>query len=140
MKAKTRRAVQTRWLYSMESTMLKGNVYANCDMPMEYLRRLAKRVWASEAPQGRKFPSITAADGLQWGGRLTSYCMGFTEIVIARHHRTVLVLLHELTHALGPCQHGEKFVKLYFKLLEKYGRYDPSLLQGVAAGRGIVLN
>ena len=139
MKARTRRAVQTRWLYRAENTMLRSNVYANCDMPMEYLRRLAKRVWDNEAPKGRKFPSIKAGDGLQWGGRFTSYCMGFTEIVIARHHRTVLVLLHELTHALGPCQHGRKFVELYFKLLEKYGRYNPLLLQGVAAERGIVL-
>ena len=139
MQARTRRAVQTRWLYNAESTVLKGNVYANCDMPMAYLRRLAKRVWDSEAPKGRRFPSIVAGAGLLWQKRFTSYCAGFTEIVLARHHRTVLVLLHEITHALGPCQHGKAFVKLYFRLLERYGRYDPMLLQGVAAQRGIAL-
>ena len=139
MKAKTRRAAETRWLYRMESTMLSGNVYANCDMPIEYLRRLAKRVWDAEAPKGRRLPKIVANDGLFWQGRFTSYCEGFTYIAIARHHRTVLVLLHELTHALGPCVHGAKFVKLYFYLLGKYGRFHRDLLQGVAAGRGIVL-
>lgn len=140
MKAKTRRAAETRWLYRMESTMLKSNTYANCDMPIEYLRRLAKRVWDAEAPPGRKLPTITAGAGVSWGGQATSYCEGFTEIVIARHHRTVLVLLHELTHALGPCVHGPKFVRLYFYLLRKYARFHEDLLQGVAAGRGIVLN
>mgnify|MGYP001563594160 CR=1 FL=1 len=139
MKAKTRRAVQTRWMYRMESTMLKANVYANCDMPMAYLRRLAGRVWNSEAPQGRKVPNIKAGRGEFYYDRLASSCAGYTEIVLARDHRTVLVLLHELTHALGPCVHGAKFVKLYFYLLGKYGRFHRDLLQGVAAGRGIVL-
>ena len=140
MKAKTRRAAETRWLYRTENTMFKSNVYANCDMPIEYLRRLAKRVWEKEAPKGRRFPTIIANAGQSWGGRFTSYCEGFTFIALARHHRNVLVLLHELTHALGPCVHGPKFVRLYFYLLRKYARFNQDFLQGVAAGRGIVLS
>ena len=66
--------------------------------------------------------------------------MGYTEIVLARGQRTVLVLLHELTHALGPGVHGPKFVRLYFYLLRKYARFSPDFLQGVAAGRGIILD
>ena len=140
MKAKFRRAAETRWLYRAESAMLKSNAYANCDMPMEYLRRLARRVWDSEAPPGRKFPTIRAGTGTPHCGTFASYCVGFTYVELARHHRTVLVLLHELTHALGPCVHGPKFVRLYFYLLKKYARFSEDLLQVVAAGRGIVLN
>jgi hypothetical protein len=68
-----------------------------------------------------------------------SYCEGFTKIVLARSQRNVLVLLHELTHALGPCVHGRKFIKLYFRLLQRYGGFARWFLETVAAERGIVL-
>lgn len=139
MRAKTRRARETRWLYQAERTLLKGNARAHEDRPIEYLRRLARRVWRAEAPQGRKMPTVKAARGMKYGGSLTSFCYGFTEIELARHHRSVLVLLHELTHALGPCVHGPKFVRLYFHLLHRYAGYNRWFLQMVAAERGIVL-
>lgn len=139
MKAKTRQAQATRWLYRQERTSFKFNSYANSDRPMGFLKKLAERVWKKEAPQGRRMPEIRGLDGLRYGGRFTSYCMGFTDIVIARHHRNVLVLLHELTHALGPCHHGEKFVKVYFRLLNKYAGYHKWFLQGVAAERNIAI-
>ena len=141
MKAKTRRAAETRWLYRIEREFLHTtNDYANRTISMKRLNRLAKRVWAAEAPEGRRFPTITAGKGVMYGGAWLSYCLGYTEIVLARGQRNILVMLHELTHALGPCVHGPKFVKLYFYLLRKYARFHGDFLQGVAAGRGIVLN
>ncbi len=140
MARKSRTASDTRWLYRIESSLFANNEYANEERPIESLRRLARRVWKAEAQPGRKFPSIKTGDGCKVRGGWTSYCMGYTQIVLARRHRDILVLLHELTHALGPCVHGSKFVKLYFYLLRKYARFDESFLQGVAAGRGIVLN
>lgn len=140
MKAKTRRAAETRWLYRIESEALSANEYANAARDMRYLNRLAKRVWDGEAPPGRKFPSIEAGKGVSYNGEWLSCCEGYTKIVLTKAGRNVLVLLHELTHALGPCVHGAKFVKLYFYLLRKYARFSEDLLQGVAAGRGIVLN
>ena len=141
MQAKTRRAAETRWLYRIEREFLHTtNEFANRKRRMDYLNRLAKRIWNAEAPPGRRFPTIEAGKGVLYNGDWLSYCMGYTEIVLARGQRTVLVLLHELTHALGPGVHGPKFVKLYFYLLRRYARFDSSFLQGVAAGRGIVLN
>jgi hypothetical protein len=134
-----RRAAQTRWLYRVETRAFGYNSYANRDRGIEELRKLAARVWQREAPKGRAFPSIKAGDGVMHGEHLTSYCAGFTEIVLCRTHRNILVLLHELTHALGPCQHGEAFVKLYFGLLNRWARFNMHFLQGVAAERGIVL-
>jgi len=141
MKVKNRRAAETRWLYRIEREFLHTtNDYANRTVSMKRLNRLAKRVWDSEAPPGRRLPSIEAGKGLWYTGAWLSYCMGYTEIVLARGQRTVLVLLHELTHALGPGVHGPKFVRLYFYLLRKYARFSPDFLQGVAAGRGIILD
>lgn len=139
MKSRAKRARETRWLYRTESTAFLGNSYANRERSIHFLRRLAARVWRAEAPEGRRLPTITAGRGTPHGDGLASYCIGFTEIVLARSHRNVLVLLHELTHALGPCQHGKAFVLLYFRLLNKYAGYPMDFLQGVAAERNIVL-
>lgn len=133
------RSSDTRWLYRIEDETFRFNRYATADRPIESLRRTAARVWANEAPRGRRLPEIVASEGLRWSGRLTSFCEGFSRIELARHHRTVLVLLHELTHALGPCVHGPRFVRLYFRLLHQYAGYSRWFLQGVAAGRGITL-
>jgi hypothetical protein len=139
MRTTDRNARDTRWLYRIENRTLKFNRYANEDRPIEELRKLADRVWAAEAPAGRHKPMISAAPGVKMNGRFTSYCEGFKTIVLARHHRNVLVLLHELTHALGPCLHGPKFIRRYFPLLAKYGGYNRPFLQTIAAERGISL-
>lgn len=136
MHARNRRAADTRWLYRLEDETFRFNRHATADRPIGSLRRLAARVWRAEAP-GRRMPEVVASHGLRWGGRLTSFCEGFSRIELARHHRSVLVLLHELTHALGPCVHGPRFVRLYFRLLHQYAGYSRWFLQGIASARGI---
>ena len=138
-KTVARRAAETRWLYRQESSALKFNKFAFAERSMGYLRRLAQRIWKKEAPKGRRFPEIRAGRGCPSSTTLTSYCLGFTEIELARHHRNVLVLIHELTHALGPCVHGPRFVSLYFRLLHRYAGYNRWFLQFVAAERNIVI-
>jgi hypothetical protein len=126
------RSSDTRWLYRQEDTTFRYNRYAVAERSMSYLQRLAARIWKVEG-NGRRFPDIAAVNGG------VSWCRGFTEIRLCRGHRNILVLLHELTHALGPCVHGPKFIKTYFPLLQRYGGYSRWFLQGVAAGRGIYL-
>lgn len=133
---RSRRTRDTRWLYRAENTVLKHNAAAVADTPMAALRRLARRVWRAEAI-GRPMPEIVAGDGEIYGGQRTSYCLGYSRIVLARHHRTPLVLLHELTHALGPSTHGRAFVRLYFRLLWRYAGYSRHFLQLLAEARGI---
>lgn len=139
MRARHRNASDTRWLYRLEDTTLRYNGFANADRPMAFLRELADKVWAAEAPAGRRKPTITADDGTLHNGRAVSYCEGFTRIVLARSQRNVLVLLHELTHALGPCVHGPKFIRLYFRLLRRWAGYNRWFLQTLADERGIAL-
>ena len=134
-----RRGHATRWLYQQEARALRFNNFAYEDRPMAYLKRLARKIWAKEAPKGRRFPEIRAGRGCPSRTTLTSYCLGFTEIELARHHRNILVLIHELTHALGPCIHGPRFVSLYFRLLHKYAGYNRWFLQFVAAERNITI-
>ena len=133
-----RRAGQTRWLYRQEAQTFAFNRWANAERSMGFLRKIAIRVWRTHG-NGKRMPAITAGRGTPHGHSLASYCIGFTVIVLARHHRTILVLLHELTHALGPCQHGPRFVKTYFPLLQKYAGYNRIFLQQVAGNRGIMI-
>jgi len=137
-RVRARRASDTRWLYRVEDEMFRYNGPANAERSMAFLRALARRVWRA-CGNGRALPSINAGAGLRWQGRLTSYCAGFTEIVLARHHRNIVVLLHELTHALGPCLHGPKFIRVYFPLLQRFAGYNRWFLEGVAATRGVRL-
>jgi hypothetical protein len=139
MRARHRNARDTRWLYRLEDTTLRYNSYANADRSMSFLREVLERVWEAMAPAGRRKPTLTADRGTLHNGRAVSYCEGFTKIVLARSQRNVLVLLHEITHALGPCLHGRKFVKLYFRLLQRFAGFSRWFLQTLAAERGIVL-
>jgi hypothetical protein len=139
MRARHRNAQDTRWLYRLEDTTLRYNSFANSDRSMTFLRSIVDQVWQAEAPAARRKPTITADYGVLHNGRAVSYCEGFTKIVLARSQRNVLVLLHELTHALGPCVHGQKFVRLYFRLLKKYAGYSRWFLETIAAERGIAL-
>ena len=132
-------ASDTRWLYRLEDKTFRFNRRAVESRSMKSLRSLAQRVWKREAPN-RSLPRIVAGRGAKTKGyALWSFCEGFSYIELARHQRTILVLLHELTHALGPCVHGPKFVRLYFRLLREYAGYSRVFLQGVAAGRGIYI-
>lgn len=138
-KSSIRRAKETRWLYRLEARTLSFDSYANQERSMLFLQTLTKRLWKREAPQGRRLPSVRAGRGILHGKTLLSFCLGYTEIVLARNQRTILVLLHELTHALGPCVHGEKFIRIYFKLLHRYAGYNRWFLQQLAEERGIML-
>lgn len=132
-----RRAVETRWMYHKENTVLRGNREAVKQRSMSYLRGFATELWAEEAPGGRTMPTIKAEQGILYGGQYMSYCLGFTEIFMSRAQRNILVLTHELTHALGPSYHGKYFVKRYFPLLWKYAGYSRMFLQDLALERGI---
>jgi len=74
MKAKDRNSRDTRWLYRLEAETLRYNSFANQDRPMAFLKSLADKVWAAEAPAGRRKPTITADDGALYRGRAMSYC------------------------------------------------------------------
>ena len=143
-----RRGHATRWLYQQEARVLKFNKEAMRRRPIEELRAIARKIWKVEGSK-RKLPNIYATNGLwdakaPWDnrkqkGKWTSFCLGYSHIELARHHRTLLVLIHELTHALGPCIHGPRFVSLYFRLLHKYAGYNRWFLQFVAAERNITI-
>ncbi len=110
-----RKARDTRAVYRWEDELRSGGRHS---ASMRTLRRLAHRVW-HEHGKG-SCPEIKAGRGIPFTGTLASYCMGRRLIVLARHHRDKVVLLHELTHALGPVTHGRRFQNLYAELLERY--------------------
>ena len=50
-----------------------------------------------------------------------SFALGYSEIKLAKRHRSIQVLLHELVHTMGFGTHGRSFVKKYIELLVAYG-------------------
>lgn len=116
-----RRAADTRALYSYETDQFRDpGLIRRRSMPA--LRRMAQKLWEAEnTGRNEAMPEIVAGDGYYQNGRWLSYCEGRRKIVLARHERNHLVLIHELTHALGYATHGVRFRARYFKLLTRYG-------------------
>lgn len=122
MKRKHKHMVETRRLYKFES-LFEVSAFANRPRSIQYLRALCERVWAKHGRRRVRAPIIDLAPDAQY-----SFCRGYREIKLAPHHRTVDVLLHEITHALGYCTHGRAFVRRYVKLLVEYGKCDEGKL------------
>lgn len=105
----------TRRLYQWEAQQYRGRP----TVAMSRLHALLRRVWRDLCPQ-TPCPVLRAGRGTRYHGRWYSYYDG-TEIVLARNERTVPILLHELTHALGHDVHDAAFRDQYAHLLQRYG-------------------
>ena len=87
---------------------------------MADLQTLAQAVWAREKGRG-KCPVVCPKETNDY-----SYYMD-RKIHLARKHRNVGGLLHELAHALGPFDkltHGPAFRKRCIRLYRDYGKWD----------------
>jgi hypothetical protein len=99
------------------------------DRPIAELRALAHLVWHN-AGRDPALLTVVAGDGMRRAGHyLVSYSATHNlgadrRIVLARSQRTVYVLLHEMSHALGSNReynHGPAFRRRYHDLLVRYG-------------------
>jgi len=90
-------------------------------LPIGKLRAWAKNIWKKERPL-KSMPKIVAGKGIRY---LNEY-MSFSEnnlIVLSRHQRNRLVLLHEICHYLGTnheLDHGPVFQDRYATMFFKY--------------------
>lgn len=95
---------------------------------MAKLRRIAMKIWHDLfSTSGRDYyplPNIRAGRGVKYNGYLYSYYEKYYGIVLARNQRNIVILIHELTHALGYDDHDKAFVNQYFKLLRKFTDID----------------
>lgn len=90
---------------------------------MKDLHKFLDYIWKDIALRKPK-PTLAAGDGLKITstGAYASYEQG-GRIVLARHHRCKILLLHELSHYIAndpPPYHGPKFFKVYKSLLTNY--------------------
>jgi hypothetical protein len=121
-----RRMVETRRLYRFEN-------HAARYLPSECvrlraigeLRLLAQIAWRKHGRKGLPCPEVIAGKGTPMSGHWYSYTLGYSRIVLSRAQRSILVLLHELTHATGhgghDGGHGRGFLRKYIELLCDYG-------------------
>lgn len=112
-----KRMVDTRKVYRFEQEIERGARR----LPMRDLRALARRIWRENTGRRDRCPAVVAGRGLQFHGRLVSYCLGRSRVVLARNQRTRITLIHEVVHALGPETHGDRFQRRYADLIARYG-------------------
>lgn len=121
LRIRNQRAADTRRLYSFEVARLR-DPSLNKLRRIDALRAFAESVWLSEKPRNcSRMPQIVAGKGFYQSGRYLSYCEGRWRIVLARHERNRLVLLHELVHSLGYGTHGVRFRRRYLSILKRFG-------------------
>lgn len=140
-----RRASGTRWLIKAEAGPLSLNAWAVKQRDKRFLQRLLVDIWGHESVAGSTMPKLHFGRGMllrrgsAYKDMYVSYCQGRLYIELARGQRNALVLVHEVTHALGYTYHTERFIRRYFRLLARYARYDRQMLIDLARGRGIEL-
>jgi hypothetical protein len=118
------RKVSTRY-YLFEDMLWETSGFASLKKfrPMAELQLLAGLVWAREKGRG-KCPIIRA----KLRNDYSYHCDGV--IHLARKHRSVGGLLHEMAHALGPndkLTHGPTFRRRCFRLYKTYGEWNGSV-------------
>lgn len=115
------RKASTRY-YLFEDVLWETPAFANLRrcQPMGDLQLLAGLVWAREKGRG-KCPVVRGKARNDY----SYHCGGV--IALARKHRSIGGLLHELAHALGPndkLTHGPAFRKRCFRLYRTYGEWS----------------
>jgi len=139
MKTSVRHGVDTRWLYNLEATAFRQNKFGVKNRPLKFLHALMLRIWAEESRAGTSLPVLKFGRGIRHGEQMVSYCLGTDYIELAPGQRDVMTMIHEVTHALGITYHGKRFIKRYFPMLIKYGKFDRVLLEALAMTRGVTL-
>lgn len=128
-----READETARLYRWEdyTKTAKGFPYTLvCERTMIDLNLFAVDVWEKHGREGWYMPKIKAWNGLFWKQKNRkwqgwSFSLG-RDIKLAKRHRNRLVVLHELTHAMGFWTHGRGFVRKYTGMIEYYTGIEPA--------------
>ena len=90
-------------------------------LPISKLRNWAKNIWEEECPK-KPMPKIVAGRGIRYMNEYMSFSQK-NLIVLSRHQRNKLILLHEMCHCFGTdreIDHGPTFQNRYATLLFKY--------------------
>ena len=102
------RVADTRKVYRL------GADLAGTRLRILTLRSLARQVWR-ELARVDPAPAVVS-----WPGSASWYDPAKHRIELARNHQTRVMLLHELTHALGHDDHGRRFQSCFADLLARY--------------------
>lgn len=121
--AATKQAMATRRLYRTEAEIIEKIWDMRRPRSLKTLQAALDLLWDHYAPilgaRMRK-PTLRFGPGTQYHGRPLSYTMNTYPgqvIELAPSERNFYVLIHELTHALGPSQHGVRFAQIYHDVL-----------------------
>lgn len=140
MSAVSKKRVATRRMYYLHNTYLGTHPLFRQDVPKSKLVKFAERVWAemtAHRPKNYACPLIVYGKGWPVGTGRASYCEGRSRVELVRGQRNKMILLHEIAHALGPVNHGDRFVQVYFDLLSRFTRISRKWLLECAAASGV---
>jgi hypothetical protein len=109
-------------LYQFETDCIESIPYLVQERSLAFLKRFVVRI-TNEYDNGYRAPRLVFGKGIPYRGVMYSYIDG-PKIVLAPGQRNIYTVIHELTHFLGPADHGFGFKALYFHLLNEYCGYQ----------------
>lgn len=119
----TKQAMVTRRLYAKERDVIEKIWDMRRRRSLKALQAALDLLWdyyAKKVGTRRSKPQLRLGPGTAYHGRNLSYTMNTYPgqvIELAPTEQNFYVLVHELTHALGPDQHGRRFAAIYRDLL-----------------------
>ncbi len=130
MKREYRRMAETRRLYFFEHIFSSElPVFALKDRSLAFLQAILNLVWAKHGRKNLAAPSLVFGTGTSHASERASFAQGYSLIELIEGQRTVMILLHEITHTLGYPTHGKGFAEKYLELLVEYGKCDEGELR-----------
>lgn len=122
--------IATKRFYAMSNELRFEPWTATC-YGATTMNRVADRVWSKYGVGPKPAVHCTRGDPAPGGGFTSYYDPQRNRVVLARHQRTLTVLLHELAHALTPhakLAHGPAFCITYARLMGEFAGEDPDYL------------
>jgi hypothetical protein len=117
---RSKKCLYTKQVYGWEREL--SDFQHSLDLPMGKLRSWARDIWKKECLR-KPMPKIVGGRGIWDTNKYASFSQGDL-IVLARQHRSKLILLHEICHYLGresEMDHGlafqDRYAGLFFKHL-----------------------
>jgi len=115
-----RRGVMTRRVYRFEEKYLSTLKELNKQRSLRELTAVAESLWKKYYRGKRKMPTIRFGAGDCSLGYPLSYTEGYSTIELCPGQQNLMVMIHELTHAIGPSQHGIAFTRAYVNILDDF--------------------
>lgn len=113
----------TAELYDFECQVLHATIWYEQEHQFDLMHTMLSGIWVQEHGDLSTCPKLVKKENplVTYQGTTTSYYDPDTHsIALIEGQRNLVVLVHEVAHAMGCYNHDWRFRKLYFRLLDNY--------------------